>query len=107
MRGKKPASKEEKLAAIEHGTTYGMAQRCYKLRPDGICEPCREARNEYLAKWRKTHPKVAQATLDRNTARVRAMVRLARAFPVEFQKFFNEEVVKGYARDLKQTTVRA
>lgn len=106
MGGRAAASWDEKWKSVEHGTTYGMAQRCYKLNPTGsICEACKVIRNDYVSRWRSASPTVKAKARSREGARAKALVRLARTFPTEFQRLLNEEVAKLYARELKQLKI--
>lgn len=75
---------------IKHGTEYG-----YKLcsrREEGACAECREVNQRKMALWRESNPDALAQQRRHQIARVRAMRRMARMFPEEFQAILDEEL---------------
>ena len=84
---------------IVHGT-YGGYQAC---RPAGVvCDPCRRACAEYQRRYRKANPDKQAAARRLSNARVRALGRLAKMYPVEFRKLYDEEIVEMQRREAAQ-----
>lgn len=74
---------------MTHGTYAGF-MRHYR-RKETPCEPCRQARNTYMARYRESHPDAYDYDKRMTNARSRALWRLAKQYPQEFRKFFDEE----------------
>lgn len=70
--------------------TYGAYQRHMK-NGEEACEPCRIARNAYMAN-RRTDPAIRAKELRKAYARDRALARLARDFPAIYQRYYSEEM---------------
>jgi hypothetical protein len=75
---------------IEHGTPKGY-QQC-RLGPETACEACREAHRVYIARWRQQNPERMVKHYQRTAARGRALERLAKRFPREFESLYAAEI---------------
>lgn len=74
-----------------HGT-YAGSQR-HRLDGEAPCEPCRQAGAEYMREWRKE----AKHDKARHNARARALWRLAKEYPGEYERLYIDEVRKALA----------
>ena len=75
---------------IAHGTHRGYTA-CRK-RPEGSCLRCRRANAAHAAEWRAANPAARDLCIARDAARDRALRRLAKQFPAEFQALHKEEL---------------
>lgn len=95
MPGRRSVTWQEKWAVVEHGTTYGMAQRCYRLNPEGnCCQACRTVWSRYAKELRLQDSDRHARKLTSNSVRSKALWRLARLHPADYHRFVNEEILK-------------
>lgn len=73
---------------IRHGTTPGYER--HQRRDELPCDACRLAKKRFDARWRAGDA-VAQRNRLHARARNRALGRLAKLYPREFQKIYLEE----------------
>lgn len=89
---------------VQHGTSYGAAQQCYRLNPlGGCCGPCRKVWSAYIAERRAKNPEVAEREKQMDYARSRALWRLARLHPGDYQQLVDEEAAKIGTRVRRRT----
>lgn len=77
--------------------TYAAYCRHYK-RGEPVDDPCREARNEYVAELRRTNHNTVQRARRTRRMRERALSRLQDAHPEEFRRLLAEEYEKEPVR---------
>jgi len=73
-------------AKIEHGTRAGYQR--HTIQGVTPCDPCRKANRDYQALLYKQNPAPQRA---RAAARYRALARLARRYPDDYQALLSEE----------------
>jgi hypothetical protein len=77
---------------IEHGT-YGGYQQC-RRRSEGSCAECKAANRTYIAEYRRRRPHVTTPGYANERARDRALRKLARRFPAEFESLYAAEMAR-------------
>lgn len=86
------------MADEEHGTTYGKAQKCRKVRKrqglTGACDRCNAVHAARMRGYRAKDPSLAARDRVRTAARQRAFKRLAQLHPAQFAGLFQEELEK-------------
>lgn len=82
---------------IEHGTYKGFL-RCRNL-PNGACEECRLARNEYMRDFRKKNPDTYNRNLETSYIREKALRILGQRHEEELLNIIRQ------LRDQKRRTV--
>jgi hypothetical protein len=75
-----------------HGTYAGEAW--HRRHDIPVCQPCKDARRDYQAEWRKTNLEGRQRERESTKATGRAMRRLANLHPVMFRAIYEEELRK-------------
>lgn len=82
--------------AWPEGTKHGTYAGAQAHQTTGIprCAPCKVAAAEYMAAWRKANPGYARDQRKRTRIRNRALARLARMYPKEFNALLIEEMQK-------------
>jgi hypothetical protein len=84
---------------IDHGS-YGGYQQHQRLRRAGHvdvdpCDLCRAAANAYREQWRLKSREVYQRHIEVQYCRDRALRRLAKLHPEEFDALYDEELSKS------------
>lgn len=75
------------------GTPAGY--QAHRKRKEPACDACRRANAEYTAAVRASNPGLYAQNVANNSARSRAMTRLARLHPDEFKALYREELRKS------------
>lgn len=75
--------------AIEHGTPAGY--QAHRKAGEDACSACRTAAAEYAREYRKK-PEQRRRASTYNSARSRALTRLAKLHPAQFEILLNEEL---------------
>jgi acyl-CoA reductase-like NAD-dependent aldehyde dehydrogenase len=79
-----------------HGTYAGAQQ--HQKEGSTPCRPCKDARNAYMAAFRKG----SAAWRDQNNARSRALWRLADVHREEFDRLYVEERTRDHVEQMKR-----
>lgn len=85
------------MTSIKHAT-YGGYQKCRRTRY-GACTPCKQAAADYARQRRQTKPEVRAADYMWSAAGYRALWRLSKRYPDEFEALRIEEMQKARAKD--------
>lgn len=75
------------------GTPAGY-QAHRKERREDACDDCKRAQAEYTAALRRANPELYAQSQSIQRARDRALRRLARQHPAEFDELYREELLK-------------
>lgn len=74
---------------IQHGEYKGFL--AHRRRKEPPCDECRQARNAYIRGLRRSVPRVMARQQRTAKVRFRALVRLAKLHPAEYNALFAEE----------------